>query len=268
MALLMAALIAVPASVASTGPAAAHEFWISPDAYQVAPGEAIVAALRNGERFSGRSLAHRPSRTERFELVQGSSEVALEPTIGDRPAIDAAAPGEGLVVLVHETGDLSLDYDDLARFEAFGAHKGYPGLAEAHEARGLGMPVRERYRRHAKSLVAVGEGSGADAPVGLRAELIALANPYEGPLEALPVELRWEGAALRDHQIEVFARGEDGEVAITTHRTDASGRASVPVSPGTEVMIDAVVIEPLEREDEDDPAWASHWANLTFAVPS
>jgi hypothetical protein len=40
-----------------SSPAAAREFWIARHAYQVAPGEAIAADPRAGERFSGRAPA-------------------------------------------------------------------------------------------------------------------------------------------------------------------------------------------------------------------
>ena len=248
-------------------PAAAHEFWIAPDAYQVAPGDAIAADLRNGERFSGRALSLMPQRTERFEIVQGDRVAAAEGRIGDRPALAQPAPGEGLAVLVHETDDHLVSYDDLARFERFAAHKGFPEIAEAHRAGGLPMPVRERYRRYAKSLVGVGDAAGADRPVGLRAEIVALANPYVEALAEMPVALLYEGEPAADRQIEVFARVPDGTVEVTTVTTDAEGRAVVPLEPGTEVMLDSVFAEPVAPGAEDEAAWATHWANLTFAVP-
>ena len=101
--------------------------------------------------------------------------------------------------------------------------------------------------------------------MGLRAEIVALANPYVEDLAAMPVELLHEGRPAPGHQIEVFARGADGEVAITTLRTDARGRAEIPVEAGTEVLLDAVFIEPLGPGEGAE--WATHWANLTFAVP-
>lgn len=244
------------------GPAAAHEFWIAPEAYQVAPGEAIVADLRNGEFFSGRALSYLPSRFERFEIVQDGVAVPVEGTVGDRPALSQPAPGEGLAVVVHETGDRSVAYDEMEEFAAFAEHKGFPWVVEAHRERGLGLPVRERYRRHAKSLVAVGEG-GADAAVGLRAEFVALGDPHDGG-EALPVELRFDGAPAGGAQVEVFVRRAEG-VEVSTLETDGAGRVTVPLEGGTEVMLDAVFVEALDPEE--GAHWMTHWANLTFAVP-
>lgn len=247
-------------------PGAAHEFWIEPEAYQVAPGEAITAHLRNGERFSGRSLSLIPRNIRRFEIVQQDAAAPVEGRIGDRPALSHAAPGEGLAVVVHETAGRTVEHDEAEGFERFARHKDFPWAVGAHAERGLGLPVRERYRRYAKSLVAVGHGAGRDRPMGLRAEIVALANPYEGARDALPVEVRFEGEPAPGRQLEVFRRGADGAVSIFTLRTDAAGRALVPLERGEEVMLDAVFIEPLE-EDPDGAHWMTHWANLTFAVP-
>lgn len=258
-------LVPLLAALLLPGVPAAHEFWIAPHAYQVAPGEAIVADLRNGERFSGRALSLIPSRAERFEIVRGDTALSVGGRIGDRPALDMAAPEEGLWIVVHETGDTTITYDEMDRFRRFAEHKGFPGVVAEHEARGLGLPLRERYRRYAKSLVAVGDGEGSDRALGLRAELIALANPYTAGSGDLPVELRDDGAPVAGHQVEVFVRrGEDVTVRALT--TDAEGRAVVALKPGTTVMLDAVLIEPLDARG-DGPAWMTHWANLTFAVP-
>ena len=51
-------------------PGAAHEFWISPDTYAVAEGEAMQAELRVGEDFEGPGYAFVPQRFARFEVTR------------------------------------------------------------------------------------------------------------------------------------------------------------------------------------------------------
>ena len=51
--------------------ASAHEFWISPEAYMIQPGDQLVANLRVGENFKGGASPFLPSRFARFDLVQG-----------------------------------------------------------------------------------------------------------------------------------------------------------------------------------------------------
>lgn len=73
--------------LAAVPPAVAREFWIAPHAYQVAPGEAIVADLRNGERVSCRALSYAPSRMSHLRMVHDGETVPAEGTVGDRPAL-------------------------------------------------------------------------------------------------------------------------------------------------------------------------------------
>jgi hypothetical protein len=145
------------------------------------------------------------------------------------------------------------------------------GAVEGQDA-ARGLPetgFRETYRRHAKSLIAVGSGAGADRAVGLAIEIVALANPYTDDLSAgLPVLVLLDGEPRRDVQVELFETALDGTVTITLHRTDADGRAVLPVRPGMEVLVDSVVLRRLPNDDPAaGPVWHSDWASLTFRTP-
>ena len=255
----MRAIVATLLLIAA--PAGAHEFWIQPTDYTPAPGEAIAADTRVGEKFVGSSYAYVPTRTERFETVGPDGTQPAPSRAGDRPAFAATALPEGLNVIVHETGDMTLTYDEDGKIQRFAEHKGFLDLV-----RGETVPVVEKYRRFAKSLVGVGKAEGSDAPVGMRVELVAQANPYTDDLSGgMPVLLLENGAPVPDYQIELFARPLGGdEVTITKHMTDTDGVAVLPVQSGTEYMADSVLMRPWEG---DEAKWYSLWANLTFAVP-
>jgi uncharacterized GH25 family protein len=250
--------------------ASAHEFWISPEAYQVPEGGTITAHIRVGQNFAGSAYSYIDMNIARFDLVQGESVVPVTGRMGDRPALNMAAPGPGLWVAVHQTSDSFLRYDKREMFVDFVTHKDFAWVLEEHAARGLPETgFRERYSRYAKALLAVGDGAGADREVGLLTEIVALANPYTDDLSGgLPVRVLYEGAPRANVQVEVFARDAAGEVTVTTTRTDTDGQAVIAVAPGTEYLVDAVVMRPLEPEAEDDPVWESLWAALTFAVPA
>ena len=58
-------------------------------------------------------------------------------------------------------------------------------------------------------------------------------------------------------------------MSYTSVRTDADGRALVPVTPGSEYLLDTVVMQPApEPQAASDPLWLSYWASLTFQVPA
>lgn len=250
-------------------PLAAHEFWIEPQAYRIAPDEPLVADIRVGEEFSGSTYSYSPRNFRRFDLVLNGDVQPVPGRAGDRPAVTMAVPQEGLGVIVHETGNLFLTYAKMDKFENFLRHKDWLPLLAEHRARGLPEEkFRERYIRYGKSLVAIGAGQGADADMGLETEIVALANPYTQTLTEMPVQVLYQGAPRADAQVELFEKAPDGSVEVTLHRTDAEGQVRLPVRPGHAYLVDAVVIRALDGlEGDRPPVWESLWASLTFAVP-
>jgi hypothetical protein len=254
----------------SAGPLCAHEFWIEPHVFELPRNAPLVADLRVGSELKGAAHSYNPDRFRRFDLVNGGMEASVPGRLGDRPALDVVPDGDGLTTIVHATTDNLLTYRSWAQFEEFCRHKDFPWALERHVARGLDTEkVRERYSRYAKSLVALGDGRGADVVAGLTTEIVALANPYTDDLsQGFPVRVLYRGAPRADVQVELFERAPDGEVSITLHRTDADGRVALPVKPGHVYLVDSVVMRELEIAEEGDPAWESLWASLTFAVPA
>lgn len=248
----------------------AHEFWISPEKYQVPEGAAIRAELRVGQFFKGPGYAYLPGSTERFELRQNGSVYPAGTRLGDRPALDGSVPGDGLVIVVHETSDSILTYTKWETFTGFVEHKAFDGALEAHTTRGLPETgFRESYRRFAKSLIGVGSAKGQDQDVGLETEIVARANPYTDDMsQGMPVQILYQGQPRPGAQLEVFDKTADGEVTVTRLRADAEGGVTVPVAPGHEYLLDAVVLRDTGNDDpEAGPVWRSLWASLTFRVP-
>lgn len=259
-------LIATAAATACATSAFAHEFWIAPEAYQVAPGEPARANIRVGESFKGNDQSYFGRNTERFQVLMGGTLYPISATLGDRPVLNAPLPGEGLAVVIYETTNSRLTYSEWQKFINFVDHKDFRGALERHEERGLPQAgFTETYRRYAKSLIAVGGGAGSDVELGLDTEITALANPYTEDVSAgFPVRVTLYGAPRVDAQVETYAMAPDGTVEVFFTRTDEDGRATIAVEPGYQYMVDAVVLE----EREGDVAWHSMWANLTFQVPA
>ncbi|WP_238363869.1 DUF4198 domain-containing protein [Mesobacterium pallidum] len=250
-------------------PAAAHEFWIDPLAYEVAPGNPVAADLRVGEDFDGPSYSYVPRNFTRFELVLDGVVTPVEGRLGDRPALSMDAPGEGLLVVVHQTAGQDLTYSGWDKFESFVTHKDFAWALDRHLERGFTKEkVREHYIRYGKSLIAVGDGAGQDARQGLETEIVALDNPYTDDVSAgMRVQVFYDGALRGDVQVELFDRAPSGEVTSGTYRTDPDGVALLPVAAGHEYLADSVVMREVDGP-ADGPAWESLWASLTFAVPA
>lgn len=252
-----------------TDKGAAHEFWIDPGEYTIGVDAVLSGDLRVGQEFVGSATSYLPRNFETFVVINGGQTREVEGRLGDIPALGMDGMADGLAVVVHQTGVSDLTWSEWERFLNFAIHKDLGDVTAMHEARGLSQEdVREDYIRYAKSLVAVGEGAGADARFGMLTELVALENPYTDDLGGdIAMELWYDGALQSDYQVELFAQDPDGNVEITLHRTDADGVVQLPVTPGMIYMADAVFLEAVEPEAEGDAIWVTHWANMTFAVP-
>ncbi|QUJ77646.1 DUF4198 domain-containing protein [Sulfitobacter albidus] len=252
--------------------ASAHEFWIEPEEYQVETGEAVVANLRNGELFDGSRQSFFPRNNTRLDFALGDELAPVEGRLGDRPAIQVPAPlQDGLMVLLHEAAPSTLTYRSWEKFLKFVDHKDFADAVATHEARGWAKEdFKETYTRHSKSLVAVGDGEGADRAFGLATEFVAQDNPYAVDFDGtMDVTLFYGDVVRGDAQVEVYEKDAQGEVSVTVLRTDAGGALAVPVKSGHSYLLDAVVLREAAGATSatDGPLWETLWAALTFAVP-
>ena len=266
MRVLLAATIA---SFALIGKAPAHEFWIDALDYAVDPGDFIAGDLRIGQEFSGAPVSFIPRSFTRFDVTMGDETRPVERRLGDLPALMMEDLPDGLAIVAHETTPTNLTYTEWDRFVRFAEHKDFGDIAALHDGRGLSRErFVESYTRHAKALIAVGDGAGQDRALGLTTEIVALANPHTDDMSGgLPVQVYYLGEVRADVQVELFERAPDGTVTITLHRTNADGIAILPVTAGHEYLADHVVLEAVDPAEDGDPVWHSYWAALTFAVP-
>ena len=251
-------------------PVTAHELWIEPLDWQPLAEGRLEADLVNGQNFEGLKLSYLPKWFSRFEIVAGDTVAVIEGRVGDSPAIGQPALADGLHVVVYQSAPATVFYQDWAKFLKFAGHKDLGDIAAAHKGRGLPeVDFKEVYTRYSKALIGVGAGAGADKREGLETEIVALDNPYAGPVTAMRVQVFYGDAVRANAQVELFEKAADGTVVVTLQRTDADGVAVLPVRSGYEYMADAVVMRvPSDAmAAEHGAVWETLWANLTFAVP-
>lgn len=270
MSKILNSLFAVNLALLTAFPSAAHEFWIDPLDFALSPGDTMAANLRVGQDFAGSDLSYMPRNFTRFDLVVGDTVTPIDGRIGDKPAVQMPVTDDGLGIILHETADSFLTYDDWDVFLRFTTHKDFAWAADRHLERGLPQTgFTEFYSRHVKSLIAIGDGAGQDREFGLRTEFVALANPYTDDLSAgLPVRLLLDGAPRVDVQVELWDRAPDGTVTNTRLRTDGAGETVLPVTPGHVYMADAVTMQEITPEAPRNAVWRSLWASLTFEIPA
>lgn len=237
----------------------------------MAPGAQLTAHLRNGQFFKGATQSYNPGGTERFVAGPASALSEVGGRLGDRPALNVPATEEGLWLIVYETDDTLLTYDEWDKFVDFDQFHDLGGAPDAHLARGLPQTgFGESYRRYCKALVAVGDGAGSDVQVGMDVEIVLETNPYTAePGAPILARLYADGAVRGKAQLEMFQRVGDEEPTRALLRSDGDGLVTVPTVPGSEVMLNFVTLDPLEGDPAArEPVWHSRWASLTYAVPA
>ena len=251
--------------------AAAHEFWIEPLAYQVDPDGRLQGHLVNGEHFEGRKFPYLSGTFRHFIVIRGSEVRAVQGRNGSLPALDVAPSGPGLNVVIYQSNMARVTYEQFEEFASFAEHKDFPDIETRHNE--LDYPQNnfaEVYTRYAKTLIAVGDGAGADRREGLETEIVALTNPYTEDLGGgMRVQVFYQNAPRANAQVEVFEKAPDGTVETSRHRADPEGIAAIPVKAGYSYLFDAVVLrQPAPNvAAKQDAAWETLWASLTFAVP-
>jgi len=254
--------------LACTMQSAAHEYWIEPQSYRIAPDERLLANLKVGQRFQGDTLVYLPDSIQLFRITTGETTVEVTSRIGDLPALDESSAAEGLALVSLVSGIFTLEYSEAGLFEKFLAYDGLDGILQEHRRRGLPMTgFKEAYQRFAKSLIQVGEGKGEDRLLGLAFEWLLETNPYSAADNRMQARLYWRGEPLAATQARLFVR-RDGQVEERLLTTDGEGRVHFSAQTGSEILLNAVQMrEPSDRfPAPEGSAWISYWATTTFAL--
>lgn len=269
--------IAAGLAAVLAAPASSHEFWIVPDRFTVARGDAVGVGLRVGTGWPGEDFGRQDRRIVRFAWIDASGERPLEGGEGDVPAGRVGEAASGTAIAVYRSTDATAELD-AATFEAYLREEGLEQASAERAERGLsGAAVRERYSRCAKAILGVTSGrararrtgpSPVDVtrPVGLDLEIVPLADPRD-VLRArgmLPIRVTWRGAPARGLLVKAQRQGEPA-VRITA-RTDADGRATVRLPSGGIWLVNTVRMQAAPEGSGFD--WQSTWSSLTFEARS
>lgn len=256
-------------------PAAAHEFWLQPGAYSVAPGKRVAVAIRVGERFAGEPVARKTARIERFEVIPTrSGGKSVTPLLvagreGAEPAGSFTPQAPGLHTVVFRSNHAQITLEP-AKFDDYIKDKGQDAiLAERAKRRNsAAAPVREIYSRCAKSLINVrGTVSGAapqDEPAGLTLEIIADFDPTAAREDAASRFLvLFEGKPLSNSLVTAYCRDPARE---SRGRTDANGVVVLSIDARGPWLVECMHMRPTPGRNDAD--YESIWSSLTFEAAS
>lgn len=262
--LLAALVLLVPARYA-----AAHDYWLEFSPLRVEPMSDVALTLHVGEDFVAEKekvmelarmvVFRRVSAAGEEDLLAGASE-------GQRPlARVRLAPGGHLIVLERNASHIEMR---ARKFNRYLKHEGLSAaFADRKRARERLRRARERYTRHLKAFMQVGDAADGTSMkvLGQRLELVP-----EGDLATLrpgdrfAMTLRFEGKPLPGAMIEAFVRMPGGEARGQKMTSDADGRVEFTALATGAWVVRTVHMQRCVRCKDAD--WESFWAGYSFAV--
>ena len=252
-------------------PLAAHDFWVRPASLRVDVGQSVPVRLLVGHSGEAEAVPRAEERVEKFVVVgPDGQERDVAGYDGSDPA-GVFTPTEAGYHVVGYRSTPSVSDLPAEKFEAYLREEGLERISELRAERGeTGEAGVELYSRCAKAIVAVGDdldGGGHDRALGFRLELVPEADPRQaGDGAAFPVRLVFEGEAIEGALVEA-ARLDEPEAEVVSGRTDAEGRASLPLEGAGPWLVTAVHMVEAPANDERGAKWESLWASLVFAAP-
>lgn len=264
-------LLVALAGLCLSGPAAAHDFWLVPQSFEVdaAQTPAVRVAFMVGHADEVNPWNLQWDRVVAVRAHGPGGAVDLSPTLSTasrlRPGtvtLRADEPGTHVVAFESNHSFSELEAD---KFNDYAESEGLTAITGAREAAGTAdQNGREIYGRRAKVLLQVGGEATehATTALGHTLEIVPEANPYAlGDDRRLPVRVMFRGAPLEGATIDITALGT-GEEAFATEVTDADGRAVFDVPEGGAYRINTVWGVP--NADDRLAEFETMFSSLTF----
>ena len=258
----------------------AHDFWLVPDAFQIAPGESVRVRGQTSSAFPASESAVALDRIAEARLlsasgterITGLSHAGTSLRIQHRPS----AAGQYLVTMALRPRSVRESAEGFRRYLVL---EGAAELAARYEREGR-LPtadsVTRRYAKYAKTVVEVGQrGPRSFArTAGHPLEFVPLTDPATLRTgDSLRVRLLYDGKPLAAAHLHAgVAAGPTAaagsppadaapDVSLVT---DAEGLATVPVARAGTWNVRTIHIVPATRGSGAD--WDTHWATFVFPV--
>lgn len=262
--------LAGAALLLAAAPLAAHDLFVVPERFQLPAGRPLRVALVNGTFALSENVVAR-ERIRAILVAAGDTAAVAAPTAwserGETTFVDLPAPPEGTIALGVSLHPATIELAG----EDFDAYLVEEGLEEARLERArLGIAAdsaRERYAKHAKAILRIGDGGGEGwaEVLGFPAELVPLADPSAlSPGDTLRLRLLVDGAPAAGQTLHAgWKAPRDGVRTAAPVRTDTAGVAAIPIAGAGRWFVTSIH---LERSSEPELDYESEWATLTFEV--
>jgi hypothetical protein len=252
---------------------AANDLFLRPDSFFAAPGATITIRVLNGA-FTKSENAVGNDRLQDLTVVGPDGvthpDVAAWDDDSDTTTsfldLRVGASGTYLIGASVRPRDLVVEAKD---FDAYLAANSIPDvLAARRKNKEFTAPVRERYSKHVKTIVQVGDRRTDTyrTDLGYPAELVPLENPYRlRPGGTLRVRALVDGGAVANQLVIAGGQTPSGsQITPRFMRTDRAGIVRVWLSSRGAWYVRFIHMERATADTTID--YESKWATLTFGV--
>jgi uncharacterized GH25 family protein len=258
--------------IATASIAVAHDLFLKPDVFFVAPNGTVPVTALNG------TFSTSEGSVTRDRLIDIAIVGPAGRTKGDTSAWSDKGKASHWTVRVGAAGTYALGASLKPRiialnakdFNSYLADDGLPDILAARKANGeLAKPSKERYSKHVKALVQVGDAHTASygTVLGYPAEIVPLNNPYETGKGTLRVKALVDGAPMANQVVIAGGRTPKGaRLTEQTVRTDAQGIASIPINASGTWYVKFIRMVKIPASAKDSVDYESKWATITFAI--
>lgn len=267
---ILTAAVAALAGLAAV--ALAHDMFLKPAQYFVAANGTVPSVLLNGTFDKSMNSITR-IRLADISVISPTGRARID-TAAWNPAGDTShvsfkvgAAGTYVFGVSTKPSEIELDAKD---FNEYLTTDGQPDeLARRKQAGEMKADAKERYEKHVKTIVQVGEArsAGFATVLGYPAEIVPVDNPYaltKGG--SLKVKVLVDGKPVANQYVTFGARTPSGgTVAEHGTRSGPDGIATIPVSaPG--VWYVKFINQTRLPKQADGVTHHSKWATLTFGA--
>ncbi len=266
----LAPIFGAGAVLVVTAIASAHDMFLRADRSIIPPQSDVLIRLLNGT-FSQSENSIVRSRVRDASMVGPRARVPIDMSTwtesGDTTTfhVRVGGPGTYAVGVSTTASVIALPADT---FNMYLRDDGIPDiLAQRRTRNELNKPAKERYHKHVKALLQVGDSlaKGFDAVFGYPAEIIPLANPYGLRAGAtLRIRVLVDGKPVPNQYILFGGRdAKGGRIEQRNTRSTADGTARIPLTSAGDWYVKFIN---MTRVASDTVDYESKWATLTFSV--
>lgn len=270
-------------ALAVVATARAHDMFLLLDSFHVAPNSTVEIALINGTFEQSENIITRdrmadvtvvgPDGATHLPASAWHDVSRYHPDSLDTSILSFETGAAGTYVVGVSTNPtvFTLSAED---FNEYLHHDGVVDIVAQRERDGtMGEGATERYSKHVKALVQVGDARSDEFSheLGYPAEFVPLQNPYAlGVGRDLEVRFLRNGEPVPNQIVYASHEGfhghddEGGHTVAVTVRTDGYGIAKIPLSARGRWFIRTIRM--VQRPSEPDIDYESNWATLTFEI--